>query len=84
MFGMNLREWQHFSELRTVEQGHPSYRAMTQKIARQLIGLHPWISTFTEFINFSDPGDRISRAREQSKIAGKGLESGITVNDSFD
>jgi len=83
MFGMNLREFQHLSELRTQPAGHYSYRAMTMKMAEQLSQRDGWINLATEFIDFSDPGNKISRAKEQSRIAGKNLAKGIDSGIDF-
>ena len=75
--GMNLREFQHLGELRTQPAGHPSYRAMTMDMARAIIAREPWSERFIGFVNYEDPGNKIARAKEQSKIAGKNLESDI-------
>ena len=83
MMGMNLREFQHLSELRTQPAGHYSYRAMTMKMAEQLSARDGWINLATEFIDFSDPGNKISRAKEQSRIAGKNLAKGIDGGIDF-
>jgi thymidylate synthase ThyX len=77
VFGMNLREFQHFSELRTIPQGHFSYRAMTMEMARKLKERDEWTELSTEFINYSDPGNKIARAKEQSRIAGENLLKGV-------
>ncbi len=78
MFGMNLREFQHLSELRTQPAGHFSYRSMVMEMADQVKAKYPWASKAFEFVDYSDPGNKISRAKEQSKIAGKNLNSGIS------
>lgn len=83
MFGMNLREFQHLSELRTIPAGHYGYRAMTMKMAEQLSQRDGWINLATQFIDFSDPGNKISRAREQSRIAGENLAKGIDSGIDF-
>ena len=77
MLGMNLREFQHLSELRTQPAGHFSYRGMVMEMAEKVKEREPWTKTFYEFVDYSDPGNKISRAKEQSKIAGKNLASGI-------
>jgi len=77
MLGMNLREFQHLTELRTVEQGHFGYRMMAMEMVRQAQERYPWIDTFLEFVNFSDPGNKISRATEQAWIAGNNLADGV-------
>ena len=77
MEGMNLREFQHLSELRTQPAGHFSYRSMVMEMAEKVKEREPWAKIFYEFVDYSDPGNKISRAKEQSKIAGKNLASGI-------
>ena len=77
MMGMNLREAQHLTELRTQPAGHFSYRAMTMEMARQLTARDPWAEEFLGFVNYSDPNNKISRANEQSRIVGKNLKAGI-------
>ena len=47
------------------------------EMARQLAQRDPWAEDFYGFVNYSDPNNKISRAREQSKIAGKNLVKGI-------
>lgn len=83
LMGMNLREFQHLSELRTIPQGHFSYRAMTMEMARELEKREPWTKITHEFVNYSDPGNKISRANEQGRIAGqniiKGIDGGIDL-----
>ena len=81
--GMNLREFQHLSELRTMPAGHFSYRAMTMKMAEQLAARDGWVNIINEFVDYSDPGNKISRAKEQSRIAGKNLASGIESDVDF-
>ncbi|MEK6926078.1 MAG: FAD-dependent thymidylate synthase [Nanoarchaeota archaeon] len=83
MMGMNLREFQHLSELRTQPAGHYSYRAMTMEMAKKVALRYPWAEKFYEFVDYSDPGNKISRAKEQSKIAGKNLASGISGEQDF-
>ncbi|MBD3319229.1 hypothetical protein GF342_04945 [Candidatus Woesearchaeota archaeon] len=75
--GMNLRELQHLAELRTQPAGHFSYRSMVMEMVRQATERDPWISNFLQFVDYSDPGNKISRAKEQSRIAGKNLAAGI-------
>ncbi len=77
MLGMNLRELQHLAELRTQPAGHFSYRSMVQEMVRKIEERDPWAKEFLGFVNFSDPDNKISRAAEQSKIAGKNLAAGI-------
>lgn len=39
----NIRQWVFFSELRTIEGGHPTYRRAMQKAARQIIYVMPFL-----------------------------------------
>lgn len=81
MMGMNLREFQHLSELRTQPAGHFSYRAMAMEMTRQLEQRDPWSKMTHEFIDYSDPNNKISRAKEQSRIAGGNIKKGIEEVD---
>jgi hypothetical protein len=78
MLGMNLREFQHLSELRTQPAGHFSYRSMVMEMSRQLIARYPWARGALGFVDYSDPGNKIARAKEQSRIAGKNLLRNIS------
>jgi len=84
MMGMNLREAQHLTELRTQPAGHFSYRAMTMEMARQLTARDPWAEEFLGFVNYSDPDNKISRANEQSRIVGKNINAGIDSSVDLD
>ncbi|MDO8508614.1 MAG: FAD-dependent thymidylate synthase [Nanoarchaeota archaeon] len=84
MLGMNLREFQHLSELRTQPAGHFSYRSMVMEMGRELEKRDPWAANAYGFINYSDPDNKITRANEQSKIAGKNLAKKIDDNTEFD
>ncbi len=83
VMGMNLREFQHLSELRTQPAGHFSYRSMTMEMAKALEKRDPWTKRVYEFVDFSDPGNKISRAKEQAKIAGKNLAKGVDSSIDF-
>ncbi|HIH25452.1 FAD-dependent thymidylate synthase [Candidatus Woesearchaeota archaeon] len=80
MLGMNLRAFQHLSELRTQPAGHFSYRSMVMEMANAVTELYPWAKTFYNFVDYSDPGNKISRATEQSKISGRNLASGVDAS----
>ncbi len=77
MLGMNLREFQHLSELRTQPAGHFSYRSMVMEMADKVTDMYPMLQPAYGFVDYSDPGNKISRAKEQSKISGKNLAAGI-------
>jgi len=82
MMGMNARELQHLTELRTGPAGHFSYRAMAMEMARQALQRDPWLEKVLQFVDYSDKDNKITRAKEQSRIAGKNLAKGI--DDSSD
>ena len=84
MMGMNLREFQHLAELRTQPAGHYSYRAMTMKMTEELLERSPWTKEFLGFVDFSDPNNRIARAQEQSRIAGRNLARGVSSEGDLD
>ncbi len=77
LLGMNLRELQHLAELRTQPSGHFSYRGMVMEMARRVQERDPWTKELLGFVDFSDPGNKISRAREQARIAGKNSAKGV-------
>ncbi len=77
MMGMNLRAFQHLAELRTQPAGHFSYRSMVQQMVKKVEERDPWTKEILEFVDFSDPDNKISRANEQARIAGKNLTAGI-------
>ena len=79
MMGMNLRELQHLGELRTQKAGHFSYRSMVMEMVRQVHARDSWVEEAGALglVDFSDPDNKIARANEQSRIAGKNLAAGI-------
>ncbi len=83
MLGMNLREFQHLSELRTIPQGHFSYRSMAMEMADKVKRAYSWTARAIEHINYTDPGNKIARSTEQSKIAGRNLAAGIDAGSDL-
>lgn len=77
MMGMNLREFQHLSELRTQLAGHYGYRSLVMEMADKVKDRYYWAEKAFQFIDYSDPDNKISRSREQSRIAGKNLSKGV-------
>lgn len=51
---MNLREVYHFTEIRSMQQGHPDYRRVAQKIAKKVQGVHPMLTSYMKFVDFKD------------------------------
>jgi thymidylate synthase ThyX len=51
---MNLREAYHFSELRSMRQGHIDYRRAAQEIHRLVSATHPLLASGMKFVDYSD------------------------------
>lgn len=77
MMGFNLREAQHFLELRTVPQGHPDYRRVCQTMANKIFERAPWLreAGLMAFVDYNDyPWSRAdAEARQSQKRIAKGL-----------
>ncbi|MBN2585120.1 FAD-dependent thymidylate synthase [Patescibacteria group bacterium] len=52
--GMNIREAMHLLELRTIAQGHPSYRRVAQEMHRQLLTRYPELAAEMKFVDYND------------------------------
>jgi thymidylate synthase ThyX len=50
----NLREAYHFIELRSARQGHPSYRAIAQSMYYQIKSVHPFLTSFMDFVDLNN------------------------------
>lgn len=49
---MNLREAVHIGELRTMPQGHPDYRFITQEMWRKIAEVHPVLAKVAGFMDW--------------------------------
>lgn len=66
----NLRQWVFFSELRTIEGGHPSYRIALQKAVKLIIGAYPFMKPLFTHVNWKkDVG--LGRLRAEIKTQQK-------------
>ncbi len=52
--GENLRELMHELELRTIPQGHPSYRKICQEMHKKIIEYNPLIARTMGFVDHND------------------------------
>jgi len=52
--GMNYREAFHLMELRTIPQGHPSYRHLVQEMHSKLLTKDAFIAHLMEFVDYND------------------------------
>ncbi len=76
--GFNLREAQHFLELRTIPQGHPDYRRVCQTMERIINDRAPWI-TACGILGHVDHNDYPwSRADAEAKQSQKRIAKGLT------
>ncbi len=53
-FKINLRSLIWLLELRTIPQGHVSYRKMAQEMAKQVMDREPLLAPFFKFVDFND------------------------------
>ncbi len=68
----NLREAYHLIELRSVPQGHPSYRHVAQEMFRQINAVHPTLVHYMKFVNLEERdalGRLKSELRKEEKLA---------------
>ncbi len=72
---MNLREAVHFTELRSISQGHPSYREIAQKVATSIIKVHPYFKPLFGFVDYKEYA--LERLEAFNKIAQKAEKLGI-------
>ena len=70
---MNLREAVHIGELRTMPQGHPDYRSITQEMWRQIGAVHPRLAGYARFIDWKTYrlGRLAAELRTEFKRSGK-------------
>ncbi len=70
---MNLREAVHVGELRTLPQGHPDYREITQKMWREIRSVHPRLAGYAKFIDWETYrlGRLASELRTEFKKSGR-------------
>lgn len=79
--GMNPRELEHLTELRSQKAGHPRYRRVAQNMAKLYLEKHPEMEPLLHYVDYSDDGNKIARADAEARTAYKSLVSGVE-NDS--
>jgi len=62
---LNLREAVHLCELRTMPQGHPDYRFITQEMWRRIQEVHPALAEVGKFIDWK--GYRLGRLQSEMR-----------------
>lgn len=76
--GFNLREAQHFIELRTIPQGHPDYRRVCQVMEKTLATRAPWLREIG-VLSHVDHNDYVwNRADAEAKQSQKRIAKGLT------
>ncbi|MGE3955062.1 MAG: FAD-dependent thymidylate synthase [Parachlamydiales bacterium] len=68
-FHINLRALQWLCELRSAPQGHPSYRAIAQEMARQVCEQIPAFEPFFKFVDYD--GHELGRLGQEERKARK-------------
>ena len=66
----NLREAYHLIELRSVPQGHPSYRHVVQEMFRQIKAVHPALVQYMRYVNL-DELDALGRLKGELRTREK-------------
>ena len=66
---LNLREATHLIELRTVPQGHPDYRKVSQDMFRAIKKVHPNLSGIIKFVDLKQY--KLERLEAEKKIEQK-------------
>lgn len=75
--GMNPRELEHLTELRSQKAGHPRYRRVAQNMAKLYLAKHPEMEPLLHYVDYSDDGNKIARAEAEARTAFKSLVSGV-------
>ncbi|TAN58234.1 hypothetical protein EPN15_01660 [Patescibacteria group bacterium] len=75
--GMNLREAEHMTELRTTPQGHPSYRKVCQEMAIQILEACPWTKESLKFVDYGQYTWARADSEAKQRVREKELESRI-------
>lgn len=68
----NIRQWTFFSELRTIEGGHPTYRKAMQRATRQLLYVMPFLKPLFIHVDWKKDyglGRLKAEVRTQEKLA---------------
>lgn len=76
--GFNLREAQHFLELRTVPQGHPDYRRVCQTMEKMLAARAPWLREIGVLRHVDHNDYPWSRADAEARQSQKRIAKGLT------
>ena len=69
LFVINLRAAFHLIELRSMPQGHPSYRRIAQEIYKSIFKVHPTLAHYMKYVHLSstDPKNSQTTIEEYKK-----------------
>lgn len=70
----NARALMHMLELRTIPQGHPTYRRVCQEMHRQIKAVHPAIAAAMSFVDYNEYD--LERLDAEQRITDKRAKSG--------
>lgn len=77
LFILNLREAFHLIELRSVPQGHASYRRVAQEMFRKIKKVHPAFAEYMRYVNLEER-DSLGRLKSELKTQEKLARLGRT------
>ncbi len=77
--GMNFREAMHMWELRTIPQGHPSYRRMCQEMHRLTSEKYPELANTMKFVDYNDYF--WSRAESEARQRARERQLGLSQDE---
>lgn len=76
LFDLNAREAMQMIELRSGQEGHPSYRAVAQAMHDQIAAVHPSIARAMEYVDTSSE-PRLERILSEIRTHHKRVEAGL-------
>ncbi|MBU0625602.1 FAD-dependent thymidylate synthase [Patescibacteria group bacterium] len=74
LMGLNDREAFHLIELRTIPQGHASYRRVGQEMHRALSQRSPWLAEAIKFVDYNDYQWARADSEAQQRVKERALE----------
>jgi thymidylate synthase ThyX len=74
LMGLNSREAFHLIELRTIPQGHASYRRVAQEMHRALAQRSPWLAEAIKFVDYNDYQWARAESEARQRVKERALE----------
>ncbi len=82
VMGMNDREAMHMLELRTVKQGHPQYRKLSQQMHDAIAEVQPWRAQIMSFVDHNDYTSARADSEARQRVKEKMLEEKFGTNSN--